>query len=86
MRAALGLVVIVVALAIVGVLVSKSLRGEHTAAANASAALERAGGVAASVTPVDPQANVAEQSKQLQAQIRAQVEAAQAPQRQSADE
>jgi hypothetical protein len=83
MKAGIGLVGILVALVVVALLVQKSLKGEHTAAANAASALQHASG---QTVHVDPQANVAEQSKQLQAQIRAQVEAAQAPQRQMPDE
>lgn len=85
MKAGVGLLGIVLALAIVGVLVKKSIKGPDTAAAQASVAVEKATGQKSSIK-VDPQANVAEQSKQLQAQIRAQVEAAQAPQRTRADE
>jgi hypothetical protein len=84
MKAGLGLVGIVVALAIVGVLVQKSLKGPSTAAANAAAAAGRISGQTVSIS-VNPQANVAEQSRQLQAQIKAQVEAAQAPQREAPD-
>lgn len=83
MKAGMGLLGVLVALVIVALLVQKSLKGEHTVAANAASALQQASGQA---VHVDPQANVAEQSKQLQAQIRAQVEAAQAPQRQMPDE
>lgn len=83
MKAGMGLLGILVALLIVALLVQKSLKGEHTAAANAASALQHASGQA---VHVDPQANVAEQSKQLQAQIHAQVEAAQTPQRQMPDE
>ena len=83
MKSGIGFLGILVALVVVALLVQKTLKGEHTPAANAAATLERASGQA---VPIDPQANVAEQSKQLQAQIRAQVEAAQAPSRQMPDE
>ena len=83
MKSGIGFLGILVALVVVALLVQKTLKGEHTPAANAASTLERASGQA---VPIDPQANVAEQSKQLQAQIRAQVEAAQVPSRQMPDE
>lgn len=83
MKTGAGLLGLVVVLLIVAGLVQKNLKGGDTAAAQAAQTLERHSGQS---VQVDRQANVAEQSQQLQAQIRAQVEAAQAPQRQIPDE
>ena len=62
MKSGIGFLGILVALVVVALLVQKTLKGEHTPAANAASTLERASGQA---VPIDPQANVAEQSKQL---------------------